>query len=47
MFIYIYGRKIIGFDVFIEQTAEHAAQIVSQVYRAEGLRAGDVSHPTL
>ena len=42
MFMDIYSRKIIGFDVFEEQTAEHAATVVSSAYRAEGLRAGDV-----
>ena len=42
MFMDIYSRKIVGFDVFEEQTAEHAATVVSSAYRAEGLRAGDV-----
>ena len=43
MFMDIYSRKIVGFDVFEEQTAEHAATVVSQAYSAEGLRAGDVT----
>ena len=42
MFMDIYSRKIVGFDVFEEQTAEHAATVVSQAYIAEGLRIGDV-----
>ena len=43
MFMDIYSRKIVGFDVFEEQTAELAAIVVSQAYRAEGLHAGDVT----
>ena len=43
MFMDIYSRKIVGFDVFEEQTAEHAATVVSQAYNAEGLCAGDVT----
>lgn len=42
MFMDIYSRKIVGFEVFDEQTAEHAAKVVSRSYHAEGLRAGDV-----
>lgn len=42
MFMDIYSRKIVGFDVFAEQTAELAAQVVSQAYCAESVRAGDV-----
>jgi len=42
MFMDIYSRKIVGFDVFEEQTAELAATVVSQAYSAEGLRIGDV-----
>lgn len=43
MFMDVYSRKIVGFDVFAEQTAELAAQVVSQAYCAEGLSAGDVT----
>lgn len=43
MFMDIYSRKIVGFDVFADQTAEHAAQVVSKAYCEEGLQAGDVT----
>jgi len=43
MFMDIYSRKIVGFDVFEEQTAEHAVQVVSNAYCTEGLHAGDVT----
>lgn len=42
MFIDIFSRKIVGFDVFDCELAEHAATIVSDAYFAEGLQAGDV-----
>jgi len=38
----IYSRKIVGFDVFEEQSAENAAQVVSNAYNIENLIAGDV-----
>lgn len=43
LFLDVFSRKIVGFDVFDEQTAEHAAHVVSRAYIAEGLREGDVT----
>lgn len=43
MFMDIYSRKIVGFDLFEEQTAELASQVVSKAYCNEGLRAGNVT----
>jgi putative transposase len=42
LFLDIFSRKIVGFDVFDEQSAEHAACVVSTAYVAEGLCKGDV-----
>lgn len=43
LFLDIFSRKIVGFDVFDEQSAELASDVVSRAYRAEGLRAGDIT----
>lgn len=43
LFLDIFSRKIVGFDVFEEQSAEHAAYAVSNAYRAEGISEGDVT----
>ncbi len=43
LFLDIFSRKIVGFDVFDEQSAEHASDVVSRAYRAEGLREGDIT----
>lgn len=42
LFLDVFSRKIVGFDVFDEQSAEHAAQIVSAASAIEGLRNGQV-----
>jgi transposase InsO family protein len=38
----IFSRKIVGFDVFDEESAEHASTVISAAYKTEGLRNGDV-----
>jgi putative transposase len=43
LFLDIFSRKIVGFNVFDEQNAEHASCVVSNAYLAENLRAGDVT----
>jgi putative transposase len=43
MFMDIYSRKIVGFDVFEEQNAELASHVVSKAYNAENICAGDVT----
>lgn len=43
LFLDIFSRKIVGFNVFDEQSAEHASHVVSTAYRAEGLSPGDVT----
>jgi putative transposase len=43
LFLDIFSRKIVGFDVFDEQCAEHAACVVSSAYVAEHLREGEVT----
>jgi transposase InsO family protein len=42
-FIDIFSRKIVGFDVCAEESADHAARVMSLAYHAEGLQAGDVT----
>ncbi len=43
LFLDVFSRKIVGFDVFEEQSAEHAAYVVSNAYIAEGVREGQVN----
>ena len=43
LFLDIFSRKIVGFDVFDEQSAEHAADVVSAAYMTENVRAGEVT----
>lgn len=43
LFLDIFSRKIVGFDVLDEQSAEHAANVVSKAYIAEGVCAGEVT----
>jgi len=43
LFLDIFSRKIVGFDVFDKQCAEHAAFVVSNAYVAESLREGDLT----
>lgn len=42
-FLDIFSRKIVGFDVFEQESAEYAAEVVSRAYVAENIRAGEVS----
>lgn len=42
LFVDIFSRKIVGFDVFDNESAEHAATVVTNAYVSEGLRPGDV-----
>ncbi len=43
LFLDIFSRKIVGFNVFDEQNAEHAASVVSSAHRAENCCEGDVT----
>jgi putative transposase len=43
LFLDVFSRKIVGFDVFDEQSAEHASEVVSTAYMAENVCAGDVT----
>lgn len=43
LFLDIFSRKIVGFDVFDEQSAEHASKVVSAAYLAEKVGAGEVT----
>lgn len=43
LFLDVFSRKIVGFDVFDEQSAEHAAYVVSNAYIAEGVGEGEVT----
>ncbi len=43
LFLDVFSRKIVGFDVFDEQSAEHAAAVVSAAYRTENISAGEVT----
>lgn len=42
LFMDIFSRKIVGFDVFGCELAEHAAAVVTKAYHAEELKKGDV-----
>lgn len=42
LFMDIFSRKIVGFDVFDSESAEYAANVVNNSYLIEGLQAGDV-----
>jgi putative transposase len=43
LFLDIFSRKIVGFDVFDEQSADHAASVVSNAYIAEGVSEGEIT----
>lgn len=43
LFLDVFSRKIVGFDVFDEQSAEYAAYVVSNAYIAEGVSEGEVT----
>ncbi|MEI6096493.1 MAG: IS3 family transposase [Gammaproteobacteria bacterium] len=43
LFLDVFSRKIVGFDVFDEQSAEHASEVVSATYMTENVSAGEVT----
>jgi transposase InsO family protein len=43
LFLDIFSRKIVGFDVYDEQSAEHAACVIAKAYGAEGVSANEVT----
>ncbi|MBA2648110.1 MAG: IS3 family transposase [Legionella sp.] len=43
LFLDIFSRKIVGFNVFEEQSAAHASEVVSEAYIAEQVCAGEVT----
>ena len=43
LFLDIFSRKIVGFNVFEEQSAEHASEVVSIAYKEENVRPGEVT----
>ncbi|MDP3559663.1 MAG: DDE-type integrase/transposase/recombinase [Legionellaceae bacterium] len=43
LFLDVFSRKIVGFDVFDEQSAEHASEVVSAAYIRENIGAGEVT----
>ncbi len=43
LFVDIFSRKIVGFDIFEQELSEHAATVVSKAYAAEGVQPGEVS----
>jgi len=43
LFLDVFSRKIVGFDVFDEQSAEHASEVVSLAYKTENVCAGEVT----
>lgn len=43
LFLDIFSRKIVGFDVYESESAEYAACVVSKSYAVEKLREGDVT----
>lgn len=42
LFLDIFSRKIVGYEVFHEESAENASETVTQAYQAEGLKEGAV-----
>lgn len=42
LFLDIFSRKIVGFDVFDEESAINAAETIMLAYMAEGLKEGEV-----
>jgi putative transposase len=43
LFLDIFSRKIVGFNVFEKEAAEYAAEVVSKAYLAEGVQEGEVT----
>jgi len=44
LFLDIFSRKIVGFNVFEKEAAEYAAEVVSKAYLAEGVQEGVTLH---
>ena len=42
-FMDVFSRKIVGYDVFLEQSAELASQVVSKAYKTEGVTKQQVT----
>ena len=42
-FMDVFSRKIVGYDVFLEQSAELASQVVSKAYQTEGITKEQVT----
>lgn len=42
-FLDVFSRKIVGFDIFEQESAEHAALVISKAYTSEGIRAGELT----
>lgn len=43
LFLDVFSRKIVGFDVLEQESSEYAAQVVSKAYLAEGIKEGEVT----
>lgn len=43
LFLDVFSRKIVGFDVFDEQSAERASEVVFAAYTAENVKVGEVT----
>ena len=43
LFMDIFSRKIVGFDVYDKQTAEDASRVLSNAYMSEGVAPGDIT----
>jgi len=43
LFLDVFSRKIVGFDVYESESAENAACVISKAYAAEKVRDGDVT----
>jgi putative transposase len=43
MFLDIYSRKIVGFNIFEKEDGQYAAKVVSMAYLSEGIKEGEVT----
>lgn len=43
LFLDIFSRKIVGFDVFEKESADYASQVIYKAYGSENLQPGEVS----
>lgn len=43
LFLDVFSRKIVGHEVYADQSAEYAAEVVSKAYSTEGVSKGDVT----